>query len=125
MQFLLILHADLDPWVHPMIYNSDEARRHPRALLDSRYREFTAVMHETSQTGEFRAAAALGDPAAARVVNWGPDGPSVTTGLSSDDAAVGVLECESIERAAQIAARMAHPGCRVEVRPVEWSSGWE
>ena len=92
--------------------------------------EMDALMQELSESGELIGGDALAEPANTRTVR-GQDGvPTVTDGpLAEAKEHFGgylLLDCESIERATEIAARW--PNARfaaMEVRPIMDASGTE
>ncbi len=85
--------------------------------------EFDAQLQELAASGEFVSGAALADPAEGKTVRVRDGVPAVTDGPFAEAkeqlAGYFVIDCESIERATEIAAR--DPNARlggVEVRPI-------
>jgi hypothetical protein len=92
--------------------------------------EFAAVNEELAASGEFIGGAALADPANGRTVRQRDGVPAVTDGPFAEAkeqlAGYYVVDCESIERATEIALR--DPASRlwaIEVRPVMDEAGME
>jgi hypothetical protein len=88
------------------------------------------MSEEIEASGEFVNGAALADPATARTVRVRDGVPATTDGPFAESkeqlAGYYVLDCESMERAVEIAAR--DPAARlwsVEVRPVMAEQGLE
>jgi hypothetical protein len=92
------------------------------------FQEANAVMRELAESGEWVSGEGLAHPSQSRAVRVRGGVPAVTDGpfLEAKEQLAGlcVLECESIDRAVEIAARW--PDARywgVEVRPVMASAG--
>jgi hypothetical protein len=92
--------------------------------------EFDALNTEITESGEFLGGAALADPANSRTVRVRGGVPAITDGPFAEAkeqlAGYYVVDCESIERATEIATR--DPAARlwaVEVRPVMDTAGLE
>jgi hypothetical protein len=92
--------------------------------------EADAFMQEFSESGELVGGAALADPSNGKTVRVRDGVPAVTDGPFAEAkeqlAGYYVLDCESIERATEIAAR--DPAARlwaVEVRPIMDTAGTE
>lgn len=130
MKYLVMIYGNPLNWAHPMYQHDPGFLALPeaeRAEITRRAEEFWQELHET---GEFVAGVALADPALTRNIR-GRDGvPVVTDGpfLEAKEQLAGyfVLECESAERAEELAARF--PDARfaaVEVRPIMDMAGQE
>jgi hypothetical protein len=92
--------------------------------------EFEAFNKEITASGEFVGGAALADPASGRTVRVRDGLPATTDGPFAEAkeqlAGYYVVDCESIERAAEIAAK--DPASRlwaIEVRAVMDEAGME
>ena len=92
--------------------------------------EFDAATKEMTASGEFVGGAALADAAMSKTVRVRDGAPVVTDGPFAEAkeqlAGYYVLDCESIERATELAAR--DPAARlwtVEVRPIMDEAGTE
>jgi hypothetical protein len=92
--------------------------------------EADAFFKEFGESGEFVGGAALADPSNTKTVRVRDGVPAVTDGPFAEAkeqlAGYYVLDCESIERATEIAAR--DPAARlwaVEVRPIMDTAGTE
>ena len=124
MRYVILIHSNPDPWGHPTIDHTPQGRAIPpeqRAEMD---RQFDALLEELSASGEFVTAEALADPASATVYGWSPEGHLATDGPYAEAkeqlAGFFVIDCDSRERAGQIAAQFAQPGGSVELRPAMW-----
>jgi hypothetical protein len=102
----------------------------PQEERDALSSEFAVVNEELAASGEFIGGAALADPANGRTVRQRDGVPAVTDGPFAEAkeqlAGYYVVDCESIERATEIALR--DPASRlwaIEVRPVMDEAGLE
>lgn len=112
MKYLLLIYSNPVTWQAL----SEEQR-------DEMMSEADAIMKELQDTGEWAGGYALADPANSRTIRVRAGAPAVTDGpfLEAKEHLAGfcVLECESLERATEIALRW--PDARytgVELRPV-------
>jgi hypothetical protein len=84
-------------------------------------------MREISESGEFVTAEALGDPSTSTLFGWSSDGHLATDGPYAETkeqvAGFFIIDCDTRERAEEIAAHFAQPGGTVELRPVMWPGG--
>jgi len=130
MKYLVMIYGNPLNWEHPMFQQDPGFLALPaqeRAEVKRRADEF---WQELRESGEFVAGVALADPALTKNIR-GRDGVPVTTDgpyLEAKEQLAGyfVLDCESVERAAQWAARF--PDARfaaVEVRPIMDMAGQE
>jgi hypothetical protein len=124
MKYAILIHSNPDPWGHPTSSYNDEGRALPQEQHDELERQFDALLAELSASGEFITAEALGDPAAASIYSWSPEGAVATAGpyagAKEQLAGYFLLDCPSRERAEQVAARFASPGSTVELRLAVW-----
>lgn len=112
-----------------MIYNNP-AGWEAEGLLDEVMADVDALMAELTESGEMIGGQALADPVNSRTVRVRDGIPAVTDGpyLEAKEYLAGycLLECETEERALEIAARW--PDARlnaVELRPIMDDSGME
>ena len=119
MKYLLIIHN------HPALLESL-----PPAELDAMVNAHGPFQEATRASGELVGFAALADPSTSRVVRVADGAPAVTDGpfLEAKEHLAGfyVVDCETPERAADLAAMMpeaAYGG--VEVRAVMEEAGLE
>jgi hypothetical protein len=89
-----------------------------------------AFQKATKESGELVGFAALADPSQSKTVRLRADVPAVTDGpfVEAKEFLAGyyVVDCESVERAAELAAQMPEAKfSAVEVRPVMESGGME
>ena len=127
MKYVILIHANPDPWGHPTSRYTPEGRALPPEQQAQMDREFDALLTEISGSGEFVTAEALADPATGTLYGWGPEGYVATDGPYAEAkeqlAGFFIIDCSSRERAEEIAGRFAQPGGVVELRPVMWPGG--
>jgi hypothetical protein len=92
--------------------------------------EIDALMNELTQSGELIGAEGLADPSKTKTVRVEGGVPVVTDGpLAEAKEHFGgylVVECESVDRAVEIAARWPNARfCAMEVRPIMDAGGAE
>ena len=117
MKYLLVLHLNPDVM--------DALSEEEKQAVFSGHEKFMAAVKES---GEMRGTVALAEPAKSAVVRVRDGAPAVTDGpyLESKEFLAGyyLLECESQERAYELAAMIPDAGLEgmgVEVRPVVYS----
>jgi hypothetical protein len=127
MKYVILIHANPDPWGHPTSIYTPEGRALPPERHEEMDREFDALLEELSASGEFVTAEALADPASATVYRWTPQGHPATDGPYAEAkeqlAGFFIIDCGSRERAEEVAGQFAGPGSVVELRPVMWPGG--
>jgi hypothetical protein len=113
-----------------LIYSNPETWKAMSADIDSVMAEVAEIISELTASGEWVGGEALADPVNTRTVRVRDGVPAVTDGpfLEAKEHLAGycVIECDSVERALEIAARW--PDARynaVELRPVMTESGAE
>jgi len=114
-----------------LVYNAPGAfEALPERERDALMAEFDAFNKELTASGEFVGGAALADPANGRTVRVRDGVPATTDGPFAEAkeqlAGYYIVDCESLERAAEIAAR--DPASRlwaIEVRAVMDEAGME
>jgi hypothetical protein len=125
-------HVKKEFWMKYMllIYSNPRAWQEMSQDLGQVMTEVEAIIKETRESGEWVGGQALADPVQTRTVRVRDGVPVVTDGpyLESKEHLAGycVFECESLERAEELAARW--PDARynaVELRPVMWEGGEE
>lgn len=128
MKYVVLIYSNPASWTHPMFLHQHETLSQEQQ--DARMNEFGALLDEIGQSGELVGHAALADPINTRTVRMRDESLAVTDGpfLESKEHLAGyfVVDCESVERATEIAARF--PDVRdsaVEVRPIMDLSGLE
>jgi hypothetical protein len=128
VKYVIMIYSNPATWVHPMFLH----QREPLALeeRDAQLGEFTALMREIHESGELVDSAPLADPVLTRTVRMRDGVLAATDGPFADAkeqmAGYFVVECETAERAVEIASRF--PDARnagAEVRPVMDLSGME
>ena len=127
MKYVILIHANPDPWGHPTSHFTPEGRAQPAEYHEKSDREFDALLAEISASGEFVTAEALADPASSTVYGWNSEGPLATEGPYAEAkeqlAGFFVIDCDTRERAEEIAAQFAQPGGTIELRPAMWGGG--
>ncbi|MGZ4602698.1 MAG: YciI family protein [Kineosporiaceae bacterium] len=121
MKYVILIHSNPDPWGHPTAHYTPEGRALPLQQHQGMDREFEALLTEIHASGEFVTAQALADPATSTLYTWSGQGHLATDGPYAETkeqlAGFFVIDCESRDRAEEIAARFAQPGGVVELRP--------
>ncbi|MGH3383414.1 MAG: YciI family protein [Nocardioidaceae bacterium] len=102
----------------------------PTEVAEAEYGPVDDVAQELIASGEHVYAAGLADPSHTHVVELREGAPVVTDGPYAEAkeflASFGVVDVESLDRALEIAARVAATlSCRVEVRPLMGDGGLE
>ena len=127
MKYVILIHSNPRPWGHPTDRLTDEGRAQSQEFHDASGRAFDALMEEINASGEFVAALALADPASSTLYGWSPEQALRTDGPYAESkeqlAGFFVIDCETRERAEEIAAKFAQPGGTVELRPAMWGDG--
>ena len=121
MKYVILIHANPEPWGHPTARYTAAGRDLSEESHQELERRFDAVMDEISASGEFVSAEALGDPSTAAIYTWSSSGRLSTDGPYAEAkeqlAGLFVIDCATRQRAEEIAARFAQPGDTVELRP--------
>jgi hypothetical protein len=130
MKYLLLIYSNPENWEHPMFLRNPEflaMQEDERAELTS---QAQGLHKEITESGELIVGAALADPVNTRTVRVRDGVPATTDGpfIEAKEQLAGyfVVDCDSPERAAEIAARF--PDARfaaVEVHPIMDMSGQE
>jgi hypothetical protein len=127
VKYVILIHSNPEPWGHPTQVYTEEGRALPPEAHDAMDREFDTLMKEISDSGELVVAEALADPASSTLYRWSPERHFATDGPYAETkehlAGFFLVDCESRERAEQIAERFAQPGGVVELRPAMWGGG--
>lgn len=119
MKYLMLIYSSPATW--------DALSQQERERME---RDHAALYHELVESGEWIGGNVLADPSmstAVRVrdgVTMATDGPYAE--VKEHLAGYDVVECDSRERAVEIAARIPDAGvCGVEIRPIMDMSGSE
>jgi hypothetical protein len=130
MKFLLLIYSNPENWEHPLFLRNPEFLAMPADERDELARQAGALRREITESGELVVAAALADPVNTRSIRVRDGVPATTDGpyIETKEQLAGylVVDCESLERAAEIAACV--PDARfavVEVHPIMDMSGQE
>lgn len=128
MKYVVLIYSNPASWTHPMFLHQRESLSQEEQ--DTRMNEFAALLDEIGRSGELVGHAALADPINTKTVRMREGSLAVTDGpfLEAKEHLAGyfVVDCDSVERATEIAARFpdAHDAA-VEVRPIMDLSGLE
>ncbi|MEU0568930.1 YciI family protein [Nonomuraea sp. NPDC005983] len=106
-----------------LIYSNPASKQVVADTVDEVMSEVDALMKELSESGELVGGQALAEPADSRTVRVRDGVPAVTDGpfLEAKEYLAGylIVECDSLERATDIAARWPDARlCAMEVRPI-------
>ena len=118
MRYLLLIYSNPVNWEHPLFAQDPRFLALPPAEQDALTRESSALHREVAESGELVEAVALADPGTARTVRDGVPVPTDGPYVEAKEQLAGylVVDCESPERATEIAARIRFAA--VEVRAV-------
>jgi len=130
MRYLLLVYTNARNWEHPIFLRDPSFLALPQEERDELVRRSEGLREELVASGEFVAGTALAAPETTRTVRVRDGVPAATDGpyLEAKEQLAGyfVLDCETPERAAEIASRF--PDARfaaVEVRPIMSTAGQE
>ena len=130
MKYLLLIYSNPESWEHPIFSRTPEFLAMPPDERAELTRQADELHREITESGEFVVGTALADPVTAQTIRIREGVPVATDGpyLEAKERLAGyfVIDCDSPERAAEIAARF--PDARfaaVEVRPIMDMSGQE
>ena len=127
MKYVILIHANPNPWGHPTGHYTDEGRRLDDTQRVAMDRKFDELMEAMSASGELIVGEALADPASSTIYRWdgntyvATDGPYAET--KEHLAGFFLVDVVSRERAEEIGAAFAHPGDVIELRPAMWAGG--
>jgi hypothetical protein len=123
VKYLLLIYSNPANWEHPMFVRNPEFLAMTTAEREKLIRQSDDLRREINESGELLMAAALADPSNTRTVRVRDSLPITTDGpyQEAKEQLAGYLlvDCESMERAREIAARI--PDARfaaVEVLPI-------
>ncbi|HYJ76887.1 MAG TPA: YciI family protein [Kineosporiaceae bacterium] len=128
MKYVILIHSNPDPWGHPTPRYTAEGRAMPDSWHEESGRQFDALLREISESGELVTAEALAAPETSTIYTWTAErGLHTTDGPYAEAkeqlAGFFLLDCETPERAREIAGQFAGPGDTVELRPAMWAGG--
>jgi hypothetical protein len=106
VKYVILIYENPTNWKHPMFLQHESLTEEERAGLKG---EADALWKEITETGEFIDAGALADPSTTRTIRAVNGVPAITDGpypeAKEQLAGFFVFDCESQERALEIAAR--------------------
>ena len=128
MKYLLLIYSNPESWEHPLFLRNPEFLAMPVEERAQLTRQAEALRQELAESGELIMVEALADPTTTRSVRVRDGVPAITDGpyCEAKEQLAGylVVDCESLDRANEIAARI--PDARfaaVEVHPIMDLSG--
>jgi hypothetical protein len=130
MKYLLMIYSNPANWGHPTFQRAAEALVMSAGERDELQQQFVDLLREISASGELVGSDALADPEITRTVRVRNGVTTVTDGpfgeAKEQFAGYFIVDCDSCERAEQIAARFPDAlfGA-VVVRPIVQLSGQE
>jgi hypothetical protein len=131
MKYLLLIYSNSpERWEHPIFLRTPEFQALPEDERAELVERAEALHREIVESGEFVVGTALADPTLTRTARPRDGVPAITDGpyVEAKEQLAGyfVIDCDSPERAAEIAA--GFPDARfgaVEIRPVMDVAGQE
>lgn len=127
VKYLLLIYGNPENWAHPLFLHDARFLALPEQERDELVRKAEELHKEIRESGELVGGTALADPVTARTVRVRGGVPAITDGPFTETkeqlAGYFLVDCETTERAAEIAARI--PFAAVEVRPIMTASGEE
>jgi hypothetical protein len=130
VRYMLMIYTNAQTWGHPAFLRTPEAQAMPEEARDDLTAQFEALMRELVESGELVRGEALADPGTIRTIRVRDGAPVATDGpyVEAKEHLAGffIVDCESTERAMEIAGRFPDAQfAAVEVRPLMSSSGEE
>lgn len=121
MKYMIMIYSNPANWEHPLFLQPNETLSEKER--DERVRKFTALLEEIGDSGELVDSAPLADPLTTKTIRTQDEELVISDGpfLDSKEHLAGyfVVDCESIERATEIASRFPDVADgAVEVRPI-------
>jgi len=121
MKYVILIHADPQPWDHPTTRFTAEGKTLSASEQAEQDRRFDTLLGDLSARGELVGAEALAAPSTSTVFRWrstATEGPFSET--TEQLAGFFHIDVGSHERAVEIASQMAGPGSPAELRPSMW-----
>jgi hypothetical protein len=130
MKYLVLIYSNPQSWGHPTFSRTTEFLAASPEEQDEMTAQFEALMKEIHESGELIGAAPLADPVNTTIVRVRDGVPATTDGpfveAKEQLARYFVVDCETVERATEIAGRFPDARfARVELRAIMHSSGEE
>jgi len=128
VKYVILIYSNPIRWAHPMFLHLKEhlSEEERTGMLG----QFHALMDEINESGELIDSGALADPSTTKTVRAYGGMPEITDGpfaeVKEQLAGFFVVDCESQERAVEIAAKFPDISFfPIEVRPIMDLSGME
>ena len=123
MKYLLMIHTNMANWGHPAFARTAEYLAMPQDQREATDAQFERLLREIAESGELIASNPLADPGTTRTVRVRDGGVELTDGpyIEAKEQLAGyfVVDCETEQRACEIAARFPDAQfASVEVRPI-------
>jgi hypothetical protein len=130
VKYLVLIYSNPQNWGHPTFARTGEFAAMAQDEQDKLHAEFEDLLHEIRASGELIDGQALADPILTKTIRARVGVSAVTDGpyVEAKEQLAGyfVIDCETPERATEIAGRF--PDVRfgaVEIRPIMSLSGQE
>ncbi|QWF84717.1 YciI family protein [Amycolatopsis sp. CA-230715] len=127
MKYLVLIYSNPTTWAHPSFLHHEGSTEDERKAMMAQFEE---LMGEIAESGELVDGQPLAAPALTKTIRARADGLQTVDGPFAESkeqlAGFFVIDCETPERAAEIAGRL--PDTRfgaVELRPIMSGSGME
>lgn len=120
MKYIVLIHANPQPWGHPVEEFLPEYQQLTETARAQHQADFEALLGQLHADGELIGGEALGDPAAAAIYRWDNGAATRSEGPYAETkehlAGFFLLEVGDRARAEAIAGALAGPGEAVELR---------
>lgn len=122
MKYVVLIHANPQPWGHPVEDYLPEYHDMDPKERERRRGEFEALLGTLYENGELVGGEALADPHLSTVYRWDSNEPTGTDGPYAETkehlAGYFLIDVEDQQRARNLASKFAGPGEVVELRPL-------
>ena len=127
MKYVILIHSNPQPWGHPTSSSPRRAGRRARSGTTRPDRGVRRADGGDQRLGRVRHGDGAGRPRVQHAYGWSPEQTLRTDGPYAESkeqlAGFFMIDCETRERAEEIAAHFAQPGGTVELRPAMWGDG--
>lgn len=122
MKYIVMIHANPQPWGHPVEDHLPEYQAMSDAERQSYLDRFENLLVELDANGELVGGEALGSPADATIYRWDQGNATQNAGPYAETkehlAGFFIVEVKDAARAEAIGTRFAAPGQSIELRPL-------